>query len=119
MVSRVKYIIFRKCFLHISHDEQKERFRSRLQTARKQWKVEEAGFTDRKLWPQFQTAYEKILSSASTVDAPWYIVPEDRKWYRDVGIAGIVLSTLRSMNPMTPRPEIDLRKFCLTLHSSK
>jgi polyphosphate kinase 2 (PPK2 family) len=91
-------VTIRKCLLQISRDEQTQRFRSRLLTPGKKWKVKEADFTDRNLWSQFQAAYEKILSSTSTVDAPWYIVPADRKWYRDVAIAGVVLSAFDESN---------------------
>ena len=96
----------RKFFLHISKSEQKTRFKARLDTPEKHWKVQPSDFADRRRWPKFQAAYEEVLSRTSTRQAPWYIIPADYKWYRDVAIAGVVLAALRAMRPQYPRPEL-------------
>ncbi|HEY1986361.1 MAG TPA: PPK2 family polyphosphate kinase [Terracidiphilus sp.] len=105
--------VLRKFFLHISCDEQTRRFEARLDTPEKHWKVQESDFKDRKLWPKFAAAYEEVLSRTSTPQAPWYIIPADRKWYRDVAIAGVVLAALRSMRPRIPKPKIDRKHLAI------
>lgn len=106
-------IVLRKILLHISRAEQASRFRARLDTPEKHWKVRASDFADRKLWPRFQSAYEESLSRTATPDAPWYILPADRKWYRDVALAGIVLSALRAMRPQVPMPSLDKKHLKL------
>ena len=106
-------IVIRKCFLHISRKEQTARFKARLDNSAKHWKVEESDFKDRKLWPRFMSAYEEVLSRTSTVQAPWYIIPADHKWYRDLAVAAIVLSALRAMRPRIPKPKLNSRRFKL------
>jgi polyphosphate kinase 2 (PPK2 family) len=105
--------VIRKFFLHISRAEQTRRFKSRLDTPEKHWKIEESDFEDRKLWPRFVSVYEEILSRTSADYAPWYVVPADHKWYRDLVIAGVVLATLRGMRPRLPKPKIDLGRLKL------
>lgn len=104
-------IFIRKIFLHISREEQTRRFQARLNTPEKHWKVEESDFADRRLWPKYQKIYEEIIRRTSTPHAPWYVVPADHKWYRDVAVAGIVLAALTEMNPRIPTPKLDLDKF--------
>jgi len=106
-------IAIRKFFLHISRKEQGSRFQKRLNDPEKHWKVQESDFADRKLWPKFQQAYEAVLSRTSTDYAPWYAVPADHKWYRDVVIAGAVLGTLRAMRPRRPMPRLDSKLYQL------
>jgi PPK2 family polyphosphate:nucleotide phosphotransferase len=102
-----------KFFLHISRDEQTRRFKARLDTPEKHWKVQQSDFADRKLWPAFQASYEEILSRTSTPRAPWYVIPADHKWYRDLAVAGIVLAALRTMRPQLPMPKLDRTQFKL------
>lgn len=106
-------IVIRKCFLHISRKEQTARFKARLQNPEKHWKVQASDFKDRKLWPKFVSAYEEVLSRTSMEEAPWYVIPADHKWYRDLAIANVVLGTLRSMRPRIPRPKLDRKQFKL------
>lgn len=95
-----------KFFLHISKDEQAKRFLARLDDPDKHWKVDESDFDDRKRWQQFQRAYEEAIFRTAREDAPWYVVPADHKWYRDVVIAEAVLDTLRRMDPKYPRRSV-------------
>jgi PPK2 family polyphosphate:nucleotide phosphotransferase len=106
-------IVTRKFFLHISRAEQTRRFQSRLDTPTKHWKVEESDFEDRKRWPHFLAAYEDAINHTAMPDAPWYIIPADHKWYRDVAIAGIVLATLRTMRPRLPMPKLNMKRLKL------
>jgi PPK2 family polyphosphate:nucleotide phosphotransferase len=102
-----------KFFLHISREEQKRRFEARLYKPEKHWKLQESDFKDRKLWPKFMAAYDEALSHTATKQAPWYIIPADHKWYRDLAIARIIGATLKSMHPRVPKPKLDLDRFKL------
>lgn len=96
-----------KLFLHISKEEQRSRLEARLQEADKRWKFNPGDLEDRKLWDDFQEAYEEAITRTSTEQAPWYVVPADRKWYRDLAVASILIETLERMDPRYP-PEPDL-----------
>jgi PPK2 family polyphosphate:nucleotide phosphotransferase len=103
--------IVRKFFLHISKEEQKERLEERLQNPKKQWKFEHGDIDERKLWDDYQTAYEEALSKTSTDAAPWYIVPSDRKWYRNLVISQALIETLESLDMSYPEPSGGLDKI--------
>ena len=91
-----------KFFLHISKDEQKERLEARIHDPEKRWKFSEGDLEERKLWADYMTAFQDVLSATSTDYAPWYIVPANRKWYRNVVIAGRVVGALEDMKLKTP-----------------
>ena len=91
-----------KCFLHISKDEQRQRFEARLQDPQKQWKLVPGDIEDRERWDAFQDAYNDALTRCNTTVAPWHIVPADRKWYRDLVVARLLRDTLKKMNPRYP-----------------
>jgi PPK2 family polyphosphate:nucleotide phosphotransferase len=97
-----------KCFLHISKQEQAERLRARLDDPNKRWKFRRGDLADRALWDDFMAAYEEAISQTTTRPAPWYVIPADRKWYRDWALANIVRDTLGRMDPQFPPPEEDL-----------
>ncbi len=94
-----------KIFLHISKDEQKERLEARLENPRKHWKFNPDDLADRARWDEFMKAYEDVIGKTSTDFAPWYIVPADRKWYRNLCVARIMLDTLGKLDMHLP--EID------------
>jgi polyphosphate kinase 2 (PPK2 family) len=94
-----------KFMLHISPEEQKERLTERLQDPKKQWKFNPADLEDRKLWKDYQDAYEIALGRCSTKWAPWHVIPADRNWVRNAEIARIVRRKLEEMNPQYPKPE--------------
>ena len=97
-----------KFFLHIDLDEQKARLQARLDDPNKQWKFRKGDLDDRKLWPEYINAYEDMLNKTSTNHAPWYIVPANRKWYRNIVIGSILVSTLNKLRMKYPDPEEDL-----------
>jgi PPK2 family polyphosphate:nucleotide phosphotransferase len=91
-----------KIFLHISKDEQKRRLEERLKNPEKHWKFNPDDLADRARWNDFMTAYEDVIASTSTECAPWYIVPADRKWYRNLCVARIMLDTLKRLEMKLP-----------------
>lgn len=97
-----------KCMLHISFDEQRERFLRRLRRDDKRWKFAEADLETRRHWNAFQTAYGDVLAKTSTDTAPWYVIPADHKWYRNWIIAKLLLATFDSMGAAYPQPDFDL-----------
>jgi PPK2 family polyphosphate:nucleotide phosphotransferase len=97
-----------KFFLHISPDEQRQRLQARLDDPTKRWKFQKGDLAERKLWPQYQAAYEDALSRCSTRVAPWYIIPADHKWFRDLAVAEIVGETLADLKPRYPAASPDL-----------
>lgn len=97
-----------KCFLHVSRDEQAERFRKRLDNPDKRWKFSIGDLEVRKQWDDYRAAYEEALSRCSTERAPWFVVPADHKWYRDLALAEIVAETGRRLDPQYPPPDEDL-----------
>jgi PPK2 family polyphosphate:nucleotide phosphotransferase len=106
-------IVVVKFFLHISRKQETARFKARLENPEKHWKLQESDFKDRKLWPKFMSAYEEALSHTSAAQAPWYIIPADHKWYRDLAIANIVRGSLQAMRPRIPKPKLDFSRFRL------
>ena len=96
-----------KIFLHISREEQKKRLEARLADPRKHWKFNPDDLADRKLWGDFMRAYEDIISTTSTAHAPWYVVPADRKWYRNLCVARIMVDTLAGLRMSLPKVDWD------------
>lgn len=91
-----------KVFLNISKDEQRHRLQKRIDNAEKHWKFDPGDLDDRDLWDEYRTAYEDTLTETSTEWAPWYVVPGDHKWARDVAISKLIVSTLQQMDPRPP-----------------
>lgn len=96
-----------KFFLHISKDEQKARLQARLDEPEKNWKFNPGDLDDRALWPKFMEAYGDVFSETSTDNAPWYVIPADRKWYRNLLVADILVKTLQGLNMSYPTTEFD------------
>lgn len=94
-----------KIHLHISPDEQRERLQARLDDPEDRWKFRVDDLDDRKLWPQFTEAYQDAIAETTAAHAPWYVVPADRKWVRNLAVARILLDTLRRMDPRVPSPD--------------
>ena len=97
-----------KFFLHISKDEQRERLQARLDDPQKHWKFSLGDLDERKRWDEYQAAYEEAISNTSTESAPWYVIPANRKWYRNIVVATILIETLESLDLQFPEPEDDL-----------
>ena len=97
-----------KFYLHIDKDEQKERLQDRLDEPNKNWKFSLGDLEERKLWGQYTEAFEAALENTSTAYAPWYVIPANRKWYRNLVISSIIIEKLKSLNMSFPEPEDDL-----------
>ncbi|WP_424215353.1 PPK2 family polyphosphate kinase [Streptomyces sp. BI20] len=98
-----------KVFLHISPEEQRARLLERLDNPDKHWKFNPGDIEERALWPAYQEAYELALEKCSTDAAPWYIVPSDRKWYRNWAISKLLLEHLTEIDPKYPKGDFDVR----------
>ena len=97
-----------KFYLHINRDEQKERLQSRLDEPEKNWKFSLGDLEERKLWDQYTAAFEDALGKTSTEASPWYVIPANRKWYRNLVISSIIIEKLKSLNMSFPEAEDDL-----------
>jgi PPK2 family polyphosphate:nucleotide phosphotransferase len=101
-------VVLVKCMLHVSAAEQKERLLARLDEAEKYWKFNPGDIDERERWGEYRTAYEIALERTNTEIAPWYVVPSDRKWYRNLVIGRLLLDTLRALNPQWPPADFDV-----------
>jgi PPK2 family polyphosphate:nucleotide phosphotransferase len=102
-----------KFFLHISKDEQKRRLESRLQDPNKRWKFSSNDLKERLLWNDYQKAFEDTINNCSTAYAPWYVVPANNKWYRNLVVARTLADTLGAMNPQYPAAEAGLENIVI------
>jgi len=102
-----------KFFLLISPEEQIQRFQDRINDPTKRWKFKSGDLEERKLWDKYIAAFEDALSRCSTDWAPWYIIPSNKKWFRDLAVAHIVAETLDDMNPQYPPGEPGIEKLKL------
>jgi PPK2 family polyphosphate:nucleotide phosphotransferase len=103
-----------KFFLHISKDEQKQRFQARLDDKDKCWKFNVGDLAERKKWDDYMEAFEEALEKTSTKHAPWYVVPSDRKWFRNWVISDTIARTMKAMDLKFPKPEEGLDKVKVT-----
>jgi polyphosphate kinase 2 (PPK2 family) len=94
-----------KFYLHISQEEQKERLQARLDETHKRWKFSKGDLAERSRWPSYIQAFEEMLSKTSTEWAPWYVVPANRKWYRNWVISKVIVDTLAGLKMEYPQPE--------------
>jgi PPK2 family polyphosphate:nucleotide phosphotransferase len=102
-----------KFFLHISKDEQKERFQDRLNEPDKHWKFSRADLDVRTKWDEYMEAYEDAISRCNTAWAPWHIIPANKKWYRNLAISNVIVETLEKLNMHYPEPEPDLDQIVI------
>ena len=102
-----------KFYLHISEEEQKKRFYARLEDPDKQWKISQADYSERKYWDKYVKAYEDALTRCSTKDAPWYIIPGNKKWFRNLAVSHILVETLEELKMKIPKPTVDIKDLKL------
>ncbi len=100
-----------KFFLHISRGEQLKRLKQRLEDPTKRWELSPTDFQERKYWKRYMNAYEDMLHFCSTEWAPWYIIPANHKWFRNLAVSHVIVKTLEDMNLRFPKPSFDVSKF--------
>lgn len=107
-----------KFYLHISKAEQLERFKDRLDDPARNWKISQADYSERELWNEYRAAYNDAVSKCSTRHAPWFIIPGDRKWYRNLAISRILVETMEKMKIEQPKPSVDLGEIRRLYHEA-
>ena len=112
-------VVLLKFFLHISHEEQTSRLQARIDTPDKHWKLSASDFAERRFWPDYMKAYEDIFEETSKQDAPWFIIPSDHKWYRNVAISKILVDALDRQKLSYPAPTFDPSGLDLHAESAK
>jgi len=105
-----------KFFLHISKQEQLNRFGTRLEDPARRWKISEADYAERTFWDDYQQAYDDMLNRCSTADAPWYVIPANHKWFRNLAISEIVVNQLESLGMHLPKPRVNINEIRRKYH---
>lgn len=108
-----------KFYLHISKDEQLKRFKDRLDDPSKHWKISENDYKERQYWDDYMEAFETMLSRCSTPYAPWFIIPANHKWFRNLAVSQIVVEYLKGLNMHFPPPHADINKIRKQYHRAK
>jgi len=104
-------VVITKFFLHISKEEQLERLKARIDDPNKHWKISSSDFSERKFWESYQAAYEDAISKCNTEWAPWYVIPANKKWYRNWAVSQILVETLEELDMKFPKASIDVSKI--------
>jgi PPK2 family polyphosphate:nucleotide phosphotransferase len=111
-----------KFYLHISPEEQLERFKQRLDDPSRHWKISESDYSERELWPQCVEAYEDALTLTTTKHAPWYVIPSNHKWFRNLAVSRIIADTMDDMGLKLPPTHVDIadirRKYYAAQHEA-
>ena len=107
-----------KFYLHISPEEQLARFQERLDDPARQWKISEADYEERKYWKEYTRAYEDALRETSTGHSPWYVIPSNNKWFRNLAISQIVVEKLVSLNLKLPKTQVDIKAIRRKYHQA-
>jgi PPK2 family polyphosphate:nucleotide phosphotransferase len=107
-----------KFYLHISPQEQLARFEQRLEDPLRQWKISESDYSERELWPKYIAAYEEALEQTSTKHAPWYVIPSNHKWFRDLAISQIIADTMDEMGLKLPPTRVNLADIRRNYHAA-
>ena len=108
-----------KFFLHISPEEQLERFKLRLDDPARHWKISEGDYAEREFWDDYTRAYEDALSKTSTKHAPWFIIPSNNKWFRNLAVAKIVAEAMESLGMKLPRPKVNIEAIRRKYHQAE
>jgi len=107
-----------KFFLHISPEEQLERFKQRLDDPTRNWKISENDYKEREYWDAYTKAFEDVFEKTSTKHAPWYIIPSNCKWFRNLAVSRIVASTMEDLGMQLPKPQVDLEVIRREFHQA-
>ena len=107
-----------KLFLYISPEEQLERFKDRLDDPSRQWKISDTDYKERAFWGDYAKAYEAMLERCSTDHAPWYVIPSNHKWFRNLAVSRILADTLDDLKMKMPKPTVDLDAIRKAYHAA-
>src|ERR1700737_1338953 len=108
-----------KFFLHISPEEQLLRFKQRLDDPSRRWKISESDYSERELWPQYIEAYEDAMALTSTKRAPWYVIPANHKWFRNLAVSQIIADTMDGMGLQLPPTRVDIADIRRKYHAAE
>jgi len=108
-----------KFFLHISKEEQLARFKKRLDDPERQWKISDSDYKERDYWGDYIEAFEEVFDKTSTGHAPWFIIPSNHKWFRDLAISQIIVRQMEEMDMHVPKPTVDLGEIRRAYHQAK
>ena len=108
-----------KLFLTISPEEQLQRFGERLSDPMRQWKISNSDYTERAFWNDYNAAYEDMLEKCSTKHAPWYVLPSNHKWFRNLAASQIIASTLQDLKMKLPEPCVDIEAIRAQFHAAQ
>jgi PPK2 family polyphosphate:nucleotide phosphotransferase len=118
MLARNNTTVLKFC-LHISPEEQLARFKQRLDDPSRQWKISESDYTEREFWPKYIEAYEDAIALTSTKRAPWYIIPSNHKWFRNLAISQIIADTMDEMGLKLPPTRVDIAAIRRKFHAAE
>lgn len=107
-----------KFFLHISQEEQLARFKQRLDDPARNWKISDSDYKERELWADYTQAFEEVFAETSTKHAPWYVIPSNHKWFRNLAVSQIVAATMEDLGMRMPKPEVDLEVIRKEYHQA-
>ena len=107
-----------KFFLHIGKKEQLKRFKKRLDDPERRWKISEADYAEREYWDAYEAAYEDAIGKCGTSDAPWYVIPSDHKWFRDLAISTILVDAMEKLGLELPPPSVDIDNIRRKYHEA-
>jgi PPK2 family polyphosphate:nucleotide phosphotransferase len=107
-----------KFFLHISREEQLERFKQRLDDPMRNWKISDSDYKERALWDDYMEAFEDVFAKTSTKEEPWYIIPSNHKWFRNLAVSQIVVATMEDLGMKLPEPQVDLKAIRAEYHQA-
>jgi PPK2 family polyphosphate:nucleotide phosphotransferase len=108
-----------KFYLHIDEEEQLARFKQRIDDPNRHWKISEVDYKEREYWQDYQKAYEEAISKCSTKHAPWYIIPSNHKWFRNLAVSQIIVNTLESLNMKFPAPTVNIEDIKKKYHTAR
>jgi PPK2 family polyphosphate:nucleotide phosphotransferase len=107
-----------KFYLHISPEEQLERFKQRLDDPQRHWKISDMDYSERELWSDYTEAFEDAMERTSTKHAPWYVIPSNHKWFRDLAISEIVADAMEDMDLKLPPSQVDIAEISRKYHAA-
>jgi len=108
-----------KFYLHITEDEQLKRFKQRIDDPARHWKISEGDYAERSYWDSYRKAFEVALSRCSTPHAPWFVIPSNHKWFRNLAVSRIMVEALKNLNPQFPEPSVDMDEIRQRYHAAE